>query len=119
MTTQRLRGLVSGVLVVGVSIATALIAAAMIGSLIVGWQGSLRGAASPSESMSDFAKMPSGLLMLRPIAIAQLGLLVLLATPVLRVGMSFAAFAIEGDTLYAAIALAVLGVLLMSLFVLR
>jgi len=44
---------------------------------------------------------------------------VLIATPVLRVAASCAAFALEGDRLYAGITLAVLAILLVSLFALR
>jgi len=44
---------------------------------------------------------------------------VLLATPVVRVAASCVAFALEGDRLYAGITLAVLAILLVSLFGLR
>ena len=49
-------------------------------------------------------------------AIIQLGLLILIATPVARVAFSAVAFAIERDYLYVWITLFVLGVLLYSLF---
>ena len=49
-------------------------------------------------------------------AIIQLGLLLLIATPVARVAFSAVAFAIERDILYVWITLIVLGVLLYSLF---
>lgn len=45
----------------------------------------------------------------------QLGLLLLIATPVARVAMSALAFALERDRLYVTLALIVLGVLLLSL----
>src|SRR5271157_1927786 len=48
-------------------------------------------------------------------AIIQLGLLILIATPVARVAFSAVAFAIEGDYLYVWITLFVLAVLLYSL----
>jgi len=51
--------------------------------------------------------------------LAQAGLLVLIATPVVRVLASVVGFALEGDRLYAAITLAVLAILLVSLFGLR
>lgn len=47
--------------------------------------------------------------------IVQLGLLVLIATPVARVAFSVAAFAVEHDRLYVIVTLIVLGVLLFSL----
>jgi uncharacterized membrane protein len=48
--------------------------------------------------------------------IMQLGLLLLIATPIARVIFSAVAFAIEGDRMYVAFTLFVLGVLLYSLF---
>jgi len=55
-------------------------------------------------------------LALNSYGIIQLGLLVLVATPVLRVLFSVIAFAIERDILYVVATLIVLGVLLYSLF---
>lgn len=49
--------------------------------------------------------------------IIQLGLLVLIATPIVRVMLSVVAFALERDLLYVVATLIVLGVLLYSLFV--
>ncbi len=49
-------------------------------------------------------------------SIIQLGLLVLIATPVLRVAFSVIGFAIERDHMYVVITLIVLAVLLYSLF---
>jgi len=46
-------------------------------------------------------------------------LFALLATPVTRVAASVVGFALEGDRLYTAITLAVLAVLLASIFLLR
>jgi uncharacterized membrane protein YfcA/uncharacterized membrane protein len=51
-----------------------------------------------------------------PLGIITLGLLVLLATPVLRVAVSIVAFALERDGLYVAITSLVLAVLLLSIF---
>lgn len=55
-------------------------------------------------------------LALNSYGIIQLGLLVLVATPVLRVIFSVIAFAIERDILYVVATLIVLGILLYSLF---
>ena len=60
--------------------------------------------------------MVPGLLELRPITFAQAGPLVLEAAPVLRVAASTMAFERKGDRLYAAITIAVLTILLVSLF---
>ncbi len=48
--------------------------------------------------------------------IMQLGLLLLIATPITRVGFSVVAFAMEGDRMYVAFTLLVLSILLYSLF---
>ena len=50
------------------------------------------------------------------LAIMQLGLLVLIATPIVRVMFSVAAFSIEGDRMYVFFTMLVLAVLLYSLF---
>jgi uncharacterized membrane protein len=57
---------------------------------------------------SAFSGQPSGVM--------QLGLLLLIATPIARVMFSIFAFAIEGDRMYVLFTLIVLGVLLYSLF---
>jgi uncharacterized membrane protein len=56
----------------------------------------------------------SGLLTLKPYAIITLGLLVLIAIPVVRVAVSVFAFALERDWLYVVITAFVLGMLLLS-----
>ena len=56
------------------------------------------------------------ILKLRPLGIIQLGILVLLATPVARVAFSVYAFLRQRDYLYMAFTLLVLGILLFSLF---
>jgi uncharacterized membrane protein len=92
---------------------------AFVGSLAVGWDGSLVGAADRVRPDADFSNLVTSLSRGRPIAIAQLGLLVLVATPVVRVLASVIGFALEGDRLYAAITLGVLAILLISLVGLR
>jgi uncharacterized membrane protein len=52
----------------------------------------------------------------QPLAIMQLGLLLLIATPIVRVLFSVFAFAVEGDRMYVIFTLVVLAVLLYSLF---
>jgi uncharacterized membrane protein len=51
-----------------------------------------------------------------PATIIQLGILLLIATPVARVVFALVAFAIEHDRLYVAVSLTVLAVLLFSFF---
>ena len=116
VTPSRFRDLVSGVLIVGVVTSAALMGAAFAAALLVGWDGSLRGLPATGAAPTDFAAIVAGVLELRPIALAQAGLLVLLATPVLRVVASVVAFALERDRLYVAITVGVLAILLLSIF---
>ena len=119
MTPERFRLVVSRVLIVGVTVSAVLIAAGFVGSLLVGWEGSLVGATPAASPSTDFRTLGPALLALRPIGLAQAGLVVLVATPVVRVAASVVAFALEGDRLYATITVVVLAILLTSLFVLR
>ena len=116
LTPDQFRAVVSAVLRTGVVTAAALTTVGFALSLLVGWNGSLLGAAPTASAPTDFSQLGPGLLALRPVAFAQAGLLVLLATPVLRVATSVAGFWLEGDRLYVAITLAVLAVLLGSIF---
>ena len=119
MTEDRFRVLVSRILRVGVVTSATLMTVAVAASLVVGWEGSLRGLPTTTSSTSDFSSVMAAALELRPIAIAQVGLLVLIATPVVRVMASVVAFVLERDGLYAGITLVVLAILLVSLFGLR
>jgi uncharacterized membrane protein len=65
----------------------------------------------------DASTLLGGVASANPIFIIQLGLLVLLATPVARVVASVILFAAEKDMMYVAITLIVLTVLLFSIFV--
>jgi uncharacterized membrane protein len=119
MTPEKFRALVSAVLIIGVAVSAALIGAGFVAALAVGWQGSLAGAAAATAPTTDFSNLPGRLAVLEPAAITQLGLVTLLATPVARVAASVVGFVLERDRLYAAITLAVLLILLTSIFVLR
>jgi uncharacterized membrane protein len=119
VTPERFRVVVSTVLIIGVTLSAILITAGFAGSLVVGWEGSLVGAGDGAHATTDFGALGGNLLALRPIGLAQVGLIVLIATPVVRVASSVVGFALEGDRLYAGITLIVLAVLLSSLFILR
>ena len=120
MSPQRFRLMVSLVLAVGVGVSATLIGAGFVAALAIGWQGSLVGAATTAYApTTDFGGLISRLGILEPLAIVQLGLLALLATPVVRVAASVVAFASEGDRLYTAITAIVLAILLASIFLLR
>lgn len=77
------------------------------------------GGLSP-QRLLNFPQTPSqiveGLLILRPQALITLGLLLLIATPVLRVAVSIIAFAFERDWKYVIITSLVLAILLFSMF---
>jgi uncharacterized membrane protein len=61
----------------------------------------------------------AGAVALKPFAVIELGVLLLIATPVFRVAASIVLFLLEQDYLYTAITAAVLAVLLVSIFWLR
>jgi uncharacterized membrane protein YfcA/uncharacterized membrane protein len=65
----------------------------------------------------SFAQVGAELLTFRPEAVIMLGLLLLIATPVLRVAVSIAAFGIEHDRKYVIITTIVLVILLFSIFI--
>ena len=120
MTPERFRAVVSTVLIVGVGVSAALIGAGFVAALMIGWQGSLIGAAHDTgSSTADFGGLTSRLGALEPAAIVQLGLVTLLATPVARVAASVVGFALERDRLYTAITATVLLILLTSILLLR
>jgi uncharacterized membrane protein len=67
------------------------------------------------EALKSIPAVVDGVLSFHARAIIQLGLLLLIATPIARVVFSAVAFAIEKDYLYVAITLIVLAILLYSL----
>ena len=118
----RFRLAISYVLTAGVTVSAILVGAGLLGAWLFGWNASLLpggAAAVPPRDPTDFSNLLGDLLALRPIALAQAGLLVLLATPVLRVVASVVGFALEGDRLYVAVSATVLAILLVSLFFLH
>jgi uncharacterized membrane protein len=68
------------------------------------------------ESLKSPVEIFQGVMRLSGSAIIQLGLLLLIATPVARVLFSAGAFAVERDGMYVVITLIVLAILLLSLF---
>jgi len=116
---HRFRLAISTVLAVGVGASAVLIGLGFVAALLVGWQTAILGGAHDSVAATDFGNLLPRLESLQPLAISQFGLIVLLATPVMRVATSAVGFALEGDRLYAAITLAVLAVLLASILLLH
>jgi len=119
LSPETFRAVVSYVLAIGVSVSAAVIALGFVLAIAFGWRTSLAGGAPGPSDLADFSAMPSGLVALRPSAITQLGLALLLATPVARVAASVVGFALENDRLYVAITLLVLAILLGSMFLIR
>lgn len=68
-----------------------------------------------SKHSDDLSGIVQNIRAFNSLGIIQLGLLILVATPILRVVLSVVAFAMERDFLYVAATLIVLGVLLYSL----
>jgi uncharacterized membrane protein len=68
------------------------------------------------ENLKNVSAIVRGALGMSGSALIQLGLLLLIATPVARVLFSAIAFAMEHDYLYVFVTLVVLGILLYSLF---
>lgn len=68
------------------------------------------------ERLKDLSAIFHGAMTGQPRGIIQLGLLLLIATPIARVLFSAIAFALERDYMYVLITLIVLGILLYSLF---
>jgi uncharacterized membrane protein len=119
LSPERFRVMVSYVLAGGVSVSAAVIALGFVLALAFGWRTSLAGGAPGPANLADFSAMPAGLVALRPSAITQLGLALLLATPVVRVAASVVGFALGEDRLYVVITLVVLAILLGSIFLIR
>lgn len=95
----------------GVIVSAAIITLGVL--LLVSGPGGLT-ADIAQTSPHTLAQVWTGLLQLQPQAIIALGLLFLIATPVIRVTISIFAFAREHDRLYVSITLLVLAILLIS-----
>ncbi|MGH2458996.1 MAG: DUF1634 domain-containing protein [Chloroflexota bacterium] len=107
--------IVSNVLRYGVLLSFVII---LIGSVMLFIQGGqaatvrLVGAPNPHSP----GQVISDLLQLQPKAVIDFGLMLLIATPVMRVAVSVIAFLVEEDVIYTLVTLFVLAVLLVSFF---
>ncbi len=112
-----MQGAIGGLLRAGVLLAAAIVVAGMIGYLVtsqsthVGY-GVFVGVGPALSSLYAVARSA---LHLHAAAVMQLGLIVLILTPVARVALSAVAFARERDRLYVALTLVVLAILLFGL----
>jgi uncharacterized membrane protein len=127
MTTEQkdlkvgMNNIISDLLKYGVIASTFLIAAGVLLTFLHpsnSFPGSLQQLVSANygKPSGGFGGLLSGLASGAPSSILQLGLIVLLATPVARVLASVILFGVERDAKYVAITLFVLAVLLVSTF---
>ena len=119
MTDEQFDRLMAMVLAIGVIISGALVAIGFAASFVVGWTGSLTVAATLQTDTTDFSALLPRLLALQPLAIVQLGLIILVATPVVRVAATAVGFWRQRDRLYVALSLLVLALLAISFSLLR
>jgi uncharacterized membrane protein len=116
-TDQQVESIVANLLRAGVILAAAVVTLGGIIFLVRHGRSVPRYAAFTGEpfEMRTVSGIVQGVLGFRGRNIIQLGLLILIATPVARVAFSVIAFALEHDRLYVVITLIVLAVLLFSL----
>ena len=119
MTEERFERIAALVLTAGVAVSATLVAVGFAASFVVGWTGSLTGAPAPPTDTTDFSGLVARLVLLQPLAIVQAGLVVLIATPVMRVAVTTVGFWREHDRLYIALGLLVLALLGVSFSLLR
>jgi uncharacterized membrane protein len=118
ITDQRIENIIAGMLRAGVILSATLVLGGGIWYLFQFGAGrpeygKFQGAPAMMRSVSGIVR---GAVMLDARSWIQLGLLVLIATPVARVLFSIFAFLAQRDRTYVAITLVVAGVLLYSLF---
>jgi len=117
MTDQRLETLIGILLRAGVLTAAAIVA--ISGVLFLAEHHAERPSYSTFQADADGLRTIRGILRgsmhMQPDAIIQLGLLVLIATPILRVALAAVGFYLESDRLYLGVSLIVLTILLLSL----
>lgn len=114
---------VSNILRFGVLVSTALIAAGLLLLSVEGAGQSLQGSIAQivlsgyGRPQLNLVTVFEGVAAAEPLSLIQLGLILLLSTPIARVVASIAMFAAEGDGLYVAFTVFVLAVLLLGIFV--
>jgi uncharacterized protein len=105
--------LIGWILQGGVILSAAVI---LIGVLMMSLQPDKFAAQKFQQFPQTFSQVWTGLLTLHPQAVIVLGLLLLIATPVVRVAVSILAFGVEGDRRFVVITTVVLLILLFSIF---
>jgi len=117
MTDDRLERMVGNLLRAGVLLSAVVV---LIGG--IGWLAEA-GRAAPAysrfhaepEELRNIGQLVMSLAHPRALVLIQVGLLLLIATPVARVVLALVAFALEGDRTYVVITVVVLAVLIFSL----
>jgi uncharacterized membrane protein len=115
---------ISVLLLVGVGVSAAILVVGLALLATTGQTGyheplrptDLRVRTSPAPFPTTIGGVVRGATALTPFAVIELGILLLIATPVLRVATSAVLFLLEGDRRFALITLVVLLLLLLSLF---
>lgn len=117
VTDRQVERIIGGLLRIGVIVAAAIAAAGGVWYLSRHARDVTRFGAFHGEpaSLRSVSGVIAGVLSLHSDALIQLGLLVLIAVPVVRVAVSIVAFALERDWLYCVVTVLVLGILLFSL----
>jgi|SRR5690348_15323907 uncharacterized membrane protein len=117
MTDERLESLIGILLRLGVLTAAAIVA--ISGVFFVAAHHTDQPPYSTFQIEADGLRTIGGILRgsmhMQPAAVIQLGLLLLIATPILRVALAGVGFYLEGDRLYLGVSLIVLTILLVSL----
>jgi uncharacterized membrane protein len=117
MNDRRLETIIGRLLQIGVLIAAATVFAGGILYLIQSPSGHVdyRNFAPGSPSLNSFSGIVLSAAHFQSLGLIQLGLLLLIATPVARVAMAVTGFALERDRLYTVVSLIVLVILAFSL----
>jgi len=114
---QKIEGIIGNLLRIGVGTAAAVVLVGAAAYLVRHGFGHanyrvFRGEPSDLRTLRGIVRAALGL---HPRGIIQLGLVLLIATPVARVAFSVFAFAVERDRMYVVFTLMVLGILILSL----
>jgi uncharacterized membrane protein len=116
MTDEKLQVIIGNLLRIGV-LASAIVVL-LAGMVFVGQHHAERASYATFRAESSDLRTINGIFgaswSLRPDAIIQLGLLLLIVTPIVRVALAGVGFYLEGDGIYVAVSLIVLSILLFS-----
>jgi uncharacterized membrane protein len=117
MDDNRLDIIISNVLRTGVLMALVVVALGGMFDLIRhgGAVESFSSFQQADVNLRTIGGIAQSVMALRSEGVIQLGLLILIATPVARVAMAAIGFALEGDRLYVLVSLTVLSILLFSI----